>query len=281
MTQPAPATLLNLSGVTCRFGGLIAVNDLNLLVAPGEVLGIIGPNGAGKSTLIQLVTGLIAPTTGSIEFAGTRLNGRKPDAIAALGIARTFQTSRIFPGLSIWDSAQIGTHLALLGGGAQGRRLDPASEIADAWFGLKGQRKRRADLAARTEQTLKLFGDRLWPRRHDVAATLSYANRRRLEIARAIVAEPQLLLLDEPMAGMNPTETGELADILAALHAARPTLAIVIVEHKMDVIRRLCHRVVVMSQGSVIVEGAPERVLEDPRVVEAYLGRRDSAKAAS
>lgn len=259
--------------VTKRFGGVTAVNNLSLRVAPGELLAIVGPNGAGKSTLFQLISGVIRPDGGQIWLGNTELTGKSPERIAALGVGRTFQTSRVFPGLTVWDSVRIGVHMELIGGGRFGRRVLPFYELAMALVPSRRYKQRLAELDAKAEAALRLFGDRLWPRRLDPAGSLSYANRRRLELARALVSEPIILLLDEPTAGMNPTETAELAGIIAELHRTRPAMTIVLVEHKLEVVRDLAGRVVVMEYGSIIAEGSPSEALADPRVVEAYLGR--------
>jgi ABC-type branched-subunit amino acid transport system ATPase component len=274
MTEPR----LAIEHLTRSFGGLKAVDDVSFSVAAGETIAVVGPNGAGKSTLFQLINGVLAPDRGSIRLDGLELVGREPDAIAALGVGRTFQTSRVFPALSILDSVRIGQTPALIGGGRHGSRRDPFSEIVLALL-PQGRRAERAALDARAQVVLELFGDRLWPRRADRADSLSYANRRRLEIARALVAEPTLLLLDEPTAGMNPTETQELAGVIGTIAQERPEMSVVLVEHKLDVVRDLASRVVVMDNGGVLVEGPPEEVLADMRVVEAYLGKRGAEEA--
>jgi ABC-type branched-subunit amino acid transport system ATPase component len=269
---------LKIQDLTRRFGGLTAVDQVSFEVAPGETIAVVGPNGAGKSTLFQLINGVIRPDKGSARLDGTELIGLQPEDIAALGIGRTFQTSRVFPALSIRDSVRIGQTPALIGGGRHGRRRDPVSDIV---LGLlpRAWSKDRAALDAVAENVLKLFGDRLWPRRADRADSLSYANRRRLELARALVAQPTLLLLDEPTAGMNPTETTELAALIGDIAAERPDMSTILVEHKLDVVRNLASRVVVMDNGAVLVEGAPDEVLADIRVVEAYLGKRGAEDA--
>nr|WP_209318492.1 ABC transporter ATP-binding protein [Falsiroseomonas selenitidurans] len=278
---------LALKGVTRRFGGLVATDDVSFTVPGGQLLAIVGPNGAGKSTLVQLITGFVRPDAGHIRLGAREITRLAPEAISALGVARSFQTSRIFPGLTVMESVLVGTQVALIGGGRQppafGGPKPPAfgvlAEAAAVLFGLPRYAARRRALEARAAATLQLFGDRLWPRRDQPAFSLSYANRRRLEIARALVAEPDLLLLDEPTAGMNPTETGELAELIAQLHAARPALTIVMIEHKLQVVRQLATRVIVMNHGSVLVDATPAAALADPRVVTAYLGRAATSHA--
>lgn len=259
------------------FGGLKAVDGVSFAIVPGETIAVVGPNGAGKSTLFQLINGVIRADAGSARLDGTELVGLEPEAVAALGVGRTFQTSRVFPALSVWDSVRIGQTPALIGGGRHGRRRDPFTELVTSLWPRR--QAERAVLDGRAEAVLQLFGDRLWPRREDRADSLSYANRRRLEIARALVAEPLLLLLDEPTAGMNPTETRELAELIGRITAERPDMATILVEHKLDVVRNLAERVVVMDNGQVLVEGPPDEVLADIRVVEAYLGKRGAEEA--
>lgn len=262
-----------------RFGGVTAVDDFTFEVSSGELVAIIGPNGAGKTTLLQILSGLVNPDSGDVMLDSIRLTGRAPEELAALGIARSFQTSRVFPALSIWDSVRMGGVPMLLGGGRFGRRIGPVAELFQALVGRGAMRTRQKELDERALQVLGLFGDRLLPQRGNSAQSLSYANRRRLEIARALVAEPDVLLLDEPTAGMNPTETDELANLIQSLHRGRPWMSIILVEHKMQVVRSLAQRVIVMDHGSLLVEGEPDAVLADQRVIEAYLGQRVHGEA--
>ena len=270
---------LELTNVQVVFGGLRAIGGVTLSVAPGEFVGIVGPNGAGKSTLIQAITGFVTPTDGSITFAGRRLDGRKPEDIAALGIARTFQTSRVFPALTIAESVRVGTQRGLIGGGHRRGRFGALAEPISALFGLGAYRAAREEAEARTEEVLRLFGERLWPRRDRPTHSLSYANRRRVDIARALVGAPDLLLLDEPTAGMNPTESHELADLLLDVRRRFPAMAIVMVEHKLDIVRKLTQRTIVMAQGQVIVDDTPEKTFARPEVVSAYLGQAGDARS--
>ena len=271
------APRLAVTGLAKTFGGLKAVDGVSFSLAAGETIAVVGPNGAGKSTLFQLVNGAIPADAGSARLDGTELIGLEPEAVAALGVGRTFQTSRVFPALSIWDSVRIGQTPALIGGGRHGRRRNPLAELLTSLWPHDKQQRRVLD--AKAEAVLQLFGDRLWPRRRDRADSLSYANRRRLEIARALVGEPSLLLLDEPTAGMNPTETTELAELIGRITEERPSMSTILVEHKLDVVRNLARRVVVMDNGQVLVEGPPDEVLADLRVVEAYLGKRGAEEA--
>ncbi|MDX3808981.1 ATP-binding cassette domain-containing protein [Bosea thiooxidans] len=268
---------LALSGVEVSFGGLKAIGGVDLKVAPGEFVGIVGPNGAGKSTLIQAVTGFVRPSAGTIVFAGSRLDGRAPEDIAALGVARTFQTSRVFPALTIAESVRVGAQRGLIGGGRSPARFGSLMEPLGALFGVGGYDVAAREADEKIEEILKLFGERLWPRRDRPTHSLSYANRRRLDIARALATSPDLLLLDEPTAGMNPTESHELADLLIEMRRRFPAMAIVMVEHKLDIVRRLTERTIVMAQGKVIVDDEPDRAFADPQVAAAYLGQGGAA----
>ncbi|WP_255468804.1 ABC transporter ATP-binding protein [Reyranella sp. CPCC 100927] len=243
-------------------------------LAPGETVALVGPNGAGKSTVIQLLSGVERPTSGRIMLDGRRIDGLAPERIARLGLGRSFQTSRVFPALTVWDSVLLGTQAGLLRDGHGGGRLaNPLAELAGELLGLPGWRGRRTRAATRAAAALQRFGERLWPRRDQPAFSLSYANRRRLEIARVLAAQPRFVLLDEPAAGMNPSETAELTDLLLALRAEQPALGILVVEHKLSLVRRIADRVVVLNQGRVLATGTPAQALDHPEVVEAYLGR--------
>jgi ABC-type branched-subunit amino acid transport system ATPase component len=264
---------LEIDGLAVQFRGLKAIDNLRLAVRPGEFVSIVGPNGAGKSTLVQAITGFVRPSAGRVLFNGRRIDGLAPEAIAASGIARTFQTSRVFPALSVGESVLVGTQRALIGGGRHARRFGALTEPLAALAGFPAYRAAERAARARAEAVMRRFGDRLWPRREQPAHSLSYANRRRLDIARALVADPDLLLLDEPTAGMNPTESHELADMLLQLHVDFPAMAIVMIEHKLDVVRRLSRRAIVMGHGSAIVDDTPEAAFAHPEVAAAYLGR--------
>ncbi|OYO18365.1 ABC transporter ATP-binding protein [Enemella dayhoffiae] len=262
--------MLEVQGLTRSFGGVRACDDVSLTFAGGATTAVVGPNGAGKSTLVQLLSGVLRPESGRISLADRDLTRLSPDRRFALGIARTFQTARVFPGLTVWDSVMIG---AYHGARYQHRGLGAVggwSDIASSVFRLPGGRRLHRHAEEICAETLALFGDRLLPRRNQLAYSLSYANRRRLEIARVLASRPRVLLLDEPTAGMNPTETAELAQILAGLRSQHLTM--VFVEHKMNVVRDLSDRVVVMDAGRVIADGTPDQALSDPLVIEAYLG---------
>jgi branched-chain amino acid transport system ATP-binding protein len=278
-TPQAYAGTLTVKRVSLRFGGVVAADALDFTIRKGEFLAVVGPNGAGKSTLLQMISGIIRPQEGEIRLGDRRIDKLRPEAINALGISRTFQTSRVFPMLSIRDSIMVGTQIGLIGGGRRRSRYGPVAELVSALLHLPAYRAQVTAAESRAEEVMKMFGERLWPRRDDQAFSLSYANRRRLELARALVQDPSILLLDEPTAGMNPTETDELTEVLAELRSRCPEMTIVMVEHKLQVVRRLAERCIVMAQGAALVDDKPARALEDPRVIEAYLGTRRSAAA--
>jgi branched-chain amino acid transport system ATP-binding protein len=262
--------LLDVQHLTRRFEGLIAVNAMDLAVREGELVGLIGPNGAGKTTLFNLISGLDRPNGGTVRFAGADVTGLRPERLAALGMARTFQHGRVFANLSVLDNVLVGGHVRLRAVRPGVPVLGPLLELALA--AIRPRAVRLEELAHRdaARAILAQFGERLTPRLDDPAHSLSYANRRRLELARALALRPRLLLLDEPTAGMNETETTEMEGVIAGLKATG--LSILLIEHKLDMVMRLSDRVVVMDDGTRIAEGAPEAVRHDPAVAEAYLG---------
>lgn len=271
--------VLRLQAVGRMFGGLRAVDDVSFAVRAGESVALIGPNGAGKSTLIQIISGVDHADRGSVWLAGVDVTRLGADAISCIGVARTFQTSRVFSNLSVFESASIGFHANLLGRRGPADLISPGYELVASVLGLPSWRARVAEQRDRVEATLELFGDRLLPRRHHSAGSLSYANRRRLDIARALVGDPKVLLLDEPAAGMNPTESAELADLLLSLRELRPAMQLLVVEHKLSFVRRVSERVLVLVQGKLIMDGTPAVVFEHPDVVAAYLGKPTDSSA--
>jgi branched-chain amino acid transport system ATP-binding protein len=234
--------LLAVEGVSKHFRGLLAVDRVSLTVAPGDILAVIGPNGAGKTTLFNMIAGLLAPDDGAITFGGERIDALAPDAVCRRGIGRTFQIVRPFPTLTVEDNVVVG---ALL------RRPDVAAARRHAVAIL---------------ERLDLIDKRAQP-----ASTLTLPDRKRLEVARALATDPKLLLLDEVMAGLRPTETDRMVAILAGLNR-ESGLTIVLIEHVMRAVMALAHRVLVLHHGAAIAEGAPAAVMREPAVVESYLG---------
>ena len=258
-TERSAGAALEVRGVTVRFGGVVALNVVDLLVPAGGVVAVIGPNGSGKSTLFNTITGLTPAAGGSIRFGGVELLGLAPHRILELGIARTFQNIRLFPTLSVLENVLVGEHARLRTGALSAVLRPPAT------------RREEADALDRAREVLAIFGNRLLPRVAQAVGGLSYANRRRVEIARALASRPKLLLLDEPTAGMNPAETLELAEQIGSLR--RLGLTILIIEHKLDVVTQLADTVVVLDGGTKLTEGRPDEVRQNEAVLTAYLGR--------
>jgi len=251
--------LLEIEDLTVRFGGLVALRSVSLSVPAHRIVAVIGPNGSGKSTLFNVMTGLVPADGGMVRFAGMEILRLPPHRILECGIARTFQNIRLFPNLSVLENVMIGMHARLRTG------------TVGAVLRLPVTRREEAEARERALEILAVFGNRLLPRLDHPTASLSYANRRRTEIARALASGPKLLLLDEPAAGMNPAETLELVDQIKSL--ARIGLSIVLIEHKLDVVADLADNVIVLDHGEKIAEGTTDAVRRDEEVIRAYLGR--------
>jgi branched-chain amino acid transport system ATP-binding protein len=261
------APLLELDRVGLAFGGLHALRDLELVIDEGEIVSVIGPNGAGKTTVFNLVTGIYEPTSGDVRFAGESIVGKQPFKITRLGIARTFQSLRLFLNMTVKENVMAATY-------GHTHATPPESILR-----LPRARREEREVNAQAEDVLSFFGERLMGYRWDQPAyVLSYANRRRLEIARAMAAQPRLLLLDEPAAGMNPNETLEITELIGRLRDERG-LTILVIEHDMHVVEGISDRVVALDHGEKIAEGSFEQVATHPSVVEAYLGRNPEALA--
>ena len=258
----AAAGLLELRGVSMAFGGLSVIDTLDLDVREGEIVSVIGPNGAGKTTLFNLVTGIYEPTEGEIEFEGRSIVGLEPHQITKRGIARTFQTLRLFLNMSVRENVMAAAYGHTKAG------------IFRAMLRTPGQRREEREIRELAEQRLAFFGERLMGYRWDQPAySLSYANRRRLEIARATATNPRLLLLDEPAAGMNPVETHEITELIGKLRT-EGGYTILVIEHDMHVVEGISDRVIALDHGVKIAEGSFDEVATDPRVIEAYLGTK-------
>jgi branched-chain amino acid transport system ATP-binding protein len=272
--------LLEVTELARHFAGVRAVDGISFTVAPHEVVSIIGPNGSGKTTTLNLVTGTIRAHGGTITLDGTRIDHADTARIAEDGIGRTFQNGRVFPAMTVAENIEVGIHPTLtatrplhrLSNVFLLRWIPMLAELYVAIVGTPGSRRERRRIDEVVAAEISRFEARLGPRRDEPTYTLSYANRRRTEIARALALGPKLLVLDEPTAGMNQSETAEVLEQLLELKAQGQ--AILLVEHKLDLVMAVSDRVIVMDGGRIIASGSPEQVRQDAAVIEAYLGRR-------
>ncbi len=253
--------MLEITGLHVEFGGLHALNNLDFTVEEGEIVAVIGPNGAGKTTFFNVVSGMVKPSEGELIFEGRSLLGLDPNKITARGIARTFQNVRLFNNMTVLENVMVSQHCRT------------HQRMFDALLQTRRFRTEEEQVRIRGQEVLGFFGTRLTGYRFDQPASmLSYANRRRLEIARAMATSPKLLLLDEPVAGMNPVESAELTQLIGKLRNEMG-FTIVLIEHDMSVVRDISDRVVVLDHGEAIARGSYAEVSANPQVIEAYLGQ--------
>jgi len=250
------AAILEASNVSKIFGGLVAVNDISFTVPRKGIVSLIGPNGAGKTTFFNCMTGLYKPTTGRVEFLGRNITGKRPDIVTQAGIARTFQNIKLFRTMTSIENVQVGMHARL------------RSRVTGMVLHTPFNRREEKEAHDRARDLLRFVGLR---QHNELAMNLSYGDQRRLEIARALASDPQLLLLDEPTAGMNPQESEELRKLMETLRSERG-LSVLLIEHDMRVVMNVSDRITVLDHGEKIAEGTPQEVRTNPRVVEAYLG---------
>lgn len=250
-------SMLEVTNLGISFGGLRAVDELSMQIEEGGLVGLIGPNGAGKTTVFNMLTGVYRPTDGGIRLDGENLVGKKPNEICQMGVARTFQNIRLFPQQSVLDNVKVGLHNQI------------RYTLAESMLHMGSYRKKEKEMDQKALDILQVFD--LDGNASDLASNLPYGKQRKLEIARALATNPKLLLLDEPAAGMNPNETGELMDTIRLVRQ-KYGVTILLIEHDMKLVQGICEYLYVLNFGKLLVEGAPKDVLNDPAVIKAYLG---------
>ncbi len=249
--------VLEAKGITKRFGGLVAVNDVDFAVPDKSIVAIIGPNGAGKTTFFNCMTGLYKPTTGTVEFNGQDITAKAPHIVTQAGIARTFQNIKLFKTMTVLENVLVGRHCRM------------KARITGSILHTPFVRREERDTEERARELLKFVG--ITRRHQDLAVSLPYGDQRRLEIARALASDPQLLLLDEPTAGMNPQESEELRSLMEKLRSEQG-ISLLLIEHDMKVVMNVSDHITVLDGGEMIASGSPQEVRANPRVIEAYLG---------
>ncbi len=256
--------ILETKHATMRFGGLTAVDDLNLVVDEGEIVALIGPNGAGKTTCFNMVTGIYTPTEGEIYFCGKKINGKRPDQVAKMGISRTFQNIRLFKTMTVYENVLAATHMQV------------KADLFSSVLHLPHANKERKKMEERANEMLEAVG--LTEYKDWKATSLPYGLQRRLEIARALVVNPKLLLLDEPAAGMNPIESDELADFIFEIRD-KFHVTVFLIEHHMKLVMKISDRIYVEQYGKTIAVGTPSEIQQNPLVIQAYLGEEEEDAA--